>query len=165
MKSPAKPGDPSRYRDPHDKAQFARFQSLPVWAISNFVSLRVYRRDEQIDAIDVVPETALAPETSDAKAEKLIRATDVNALRALTPLAFAEPPPAQIIRIDLEARRVRIGLAGEEVALRRLGAKEAAHGISHRAGASGRAAKADAKPDITRNAVITSNPPRPIAIR
>lgn len=48
LKSSTKPGDPARYRDPHDKRQFVRFQSLPVWAISNFASLRVFQRDDQI---------------------------------------------------------------------------------------------------------------------
>jgi hypothetical protein len=48
LKSPAKSDDPARWRDPHDKHQFERFKSLPVWAISNFSSLRVFKRDEQI---------------------------------------------------------------------------------------------------------------------
>src|ERR1700722_12312409 len=46
LKAPTKPGGPSRYRDAHDKAQFERFKSLPIWAISNFSSLRVFQRDE-----------------------------------------------------------------------------------------------------------------------
>ena len=50
LKAPNKPDDPARYRDAHDKRQFERFQSLPVWAVSNFVSLRVYHRSELIDA-------------------------------------------------------------------------------------------------------------------
>ena len=49
LKAPTKPGDPSRYRDPHDKQQFERFKSLPVWAISNFSSLRVFKRNDLID--------------------------------------------------------------------------------------------------------------------
>jgi N-6 DNA Methylase len=95
LKAPTKPGDPARYRDPHDKRQFARFQSLPVWAISNFVSLRVFQCDDPIASVEIVPEAALHPETSDAKAERLIRNGDSTALiRALTPLALANPPPA-----------------------------------------------------------------------
>ena len=96
LKSPAKPGDPARYRDAHDKQQFVRFQSLPVWSVSNFISLRVFRRDEQIGSAEIVPEAALLPETGDAKAERLIRACDPAALiNALAPLVFADPPPAR----------------------------------------------------------------------
>jgi hypothetical protein len=70
LKSPTKPGDPARYRDAHDKRQFVRFQSLPVWAISNFSSLRVFQRDDPIASIEIVPEVTLDPETTDAKAER-----------------------------------------------------------------------------------------------
>jgi hypothetical protein len=96
LKAPTKPGDPARYRDSHDRQQFERFKSLPVWAISNFVSLRVFRRDEPIDSIEIVPEAALNPDATDAGAERLIRRSDPAALMAaLTPLALADPPPAQ----------------------------------------------------------------------
>jgi hypothetical protein len=74
--SNSRPGDPARYRDAHDKRQFSRFQSLPVWAISNFSSLRVFERDDPIASIEIVPEAALDPETTDAKAERLIRKGD-----------------------------------------------------------------------------------------
>jgi hypothetical protein len=96
LKAPTKPADPSRYRDPHDKQQFERFKSLPVWAISNFSSLRVFKRDEAIASIEIVPEAALNAETTDASAERLIRRGDPAALiAALTPLALADPPPAK----------------------------------------------------------------------
>ena len=96
LKAPTKPGDPSRYRDVHDKAQFERFKSLPIWAISNFISLRVYQRDELIASVEILPETAIDPETSDALAARLIRATNPEALlHALTPLALADPPAAR----------------------------------------------------------------------
>jgi len=96
LKAPTKPGDPSRYRDPHDKQQSERFKSLPVWAISNFSSLRVFRRDEPIASIEIVPEAALDAETTDASAERLIRRVDPAGLvAALTPLALADPPPAR----------------------------------------------------------------------
>ncbi|MGO9774413.1 MAG: type ISP restriction/modification enzyme [Roseiarcus sp.] len=96
LKAPTKPGDPSRYRDPHDKQQFERFKSLPVWAISNFSSFRVFRRDEAIASIEIVPEAALNPETTEASAERLIRRGDpAGLIAALTPLALADPPPAK----------------------------------------------------------------------
>ncbi len=95
LKSPTKPGDPARYRDAHDKQQFERFKSLPLWAITNFAALKVFERNEQVDSTEIVPETTLEPTTSDAKAEKLIRKSVGAALiKTLTPLAFANPPPA-----------------------------------------------------------------------
>ena len=99
LKAPTKPGDPARYRDAHDKRQFARFQSLPIWGLSNFSSLRVFRRDELMASVEIVPESALHPETSDSKASKLIRAIDpAGLLVALAPLALADPPPARDAR-------------------------------------------------------------------
>ncbi|MCI0465891.1 MAG: N-6 DNA methylase [Beijerinckiaceae bacterium] len=95
LKAPTKPGDPARYRDAHDRRQFARFQSLPIWAISNFSSLRVFQRGDLIASTEIVPDAALDPDTADAKAERLIRKGDSAGLvSALTPLALADPPPA-----------------------------------------------------------------------
>jgi hypothetical protein len=42
LKAPSKPDDPAKFKDPHDKRQFERFKSLPVWAISNFSHLRTF---------------------------------------------------------------------------------------------------------------------------
>ena len=97
LKAPNKPDDPARYKDAHDKRQHERFQSLPVWAVSNFVSLRVYHRSELIDALEIVPARALDPATTDANAERAIRrACDPDRLTAaLMPLAIAAPPPAR----------------------------------------------------------------------
>jgi hypothetical protein len=104
------------------------FQSLPVWAISNFSSLRVFQRDDPIASIEIVPEAALDPETTDAKAERLIRNGDLAGLiRALTPLALADPPPAdnakelaanlahaaRLVRSIVEDRLVELTEAGE----------------------------------------------------
>ena len=97
LKAPNKPDDPARYKDAHDKRQHERFQSLPVWAVSNFVSLRVYHRSELIDALEIVPARALDPATTDANADRAIRrAFDPDRLTAaLMPLAIAAPPPAR----------------------------------------------------------------------
>ena len=97
LKAPNKPDDPARYKDAHDKRQHERFQSLPVWAVSNFVSLRVYHRSELIDALEIVPAKAIDPATTDANAERAIRrACDPDRLTAaLMPLAIAAPPPAR----------------------------------------------------------------------
>ncbi|MCI0466911.1 MAG: N-6 DNA methylase [Beijerinckiaceae bacterium] len=96
LKAPTKPGDPARYRDAHDKRQFARFQSLPIWAISNFSSLRVFQRGDLIASTEIGPDAALDPDTTDAKAERLIRKGDsAGLIEALKPLVFADPPPAK----------------------------------------------------------------------
>lgn len=56
----------------------------------------MFRRDQPIDSIEIVPEAALKPETTDASAERLIRCGDPAGLvAALTPLALADPPPAK----------------------------------------------------------------------
>jgi hypothetical protein len=99
LKAPQKPDDPNKFKDPHDKRQFERFKSLPLWALSNFSRMRVYRRDDPVTSVEIVPEKAIDPKTPDAKADKLIRASDPTAfIRALTPLAFADPPAARDAR-------------------------------------------------------------------
>ena len=129
LKAPTKPGDPSRYRDPHDKQQFERFKSLPVWAISNFSSFRVFRRDEAIASIEIVPEAALNPETTDASAERLIRRGDPAALiAALTPLALADPPPAK----DAEATGRQLGPRGAARSKHRRGSARRTRRIQER---------------------------------
>lgn len=48
LKAPAKPADPTLWRDPHDKRQFERFKELPSWASCNFGEIRLFdRADEQ----------------------------------------------------------------------------------------------------------------------
>lgn len=95
LKSPDKPDDPRRFRDTHDKAQFERFKALPVWGLSNFSHLRLFRRDELIAQLELVPPRALDPDFSEAKASELAARIDIDALaEALVPLALAEPPPA-----------------------------------------------------------------------
>jgi hypothetical protein len=96
LKAPSKPDDPAKFKDPHDKRQFERFQSLPVWALSNFSNLRTFERDELKWSGEIVPAKAIDPNTPDAKAAKLIEAIDTAPLlRALTPLALANPPSAK----------------------------------------------------------------------
>ena len=113
LKAPTKPDDPARWRDAHDKKQFERFKSLPVWAVSNFSVLRVFKRDEQIrPPLEIVPKIALDLETTDARAERAIRQVDpASLIAALTPLAFAEPPPAR----DAEALATNLAYAARLV--------------------------------------------------
>ncbi len=96
LKAPGKPDDPAKFKDAHDKRQFERFKSLPVWAISNFSHLRTFERDAEVWSGEIVPAKAIDPNTSDAKAAKMIEAIDTGPLlRALTPLALANPPSAK----------------------------------------------------------------------
>ncbi|HVQ07884.1 MAG TPA: hypothetical protein VMS43_05575 [Allosphingosinicella sp.] len=93
LKGPGKTLDPTRWRDPHDKRQFARFRELPTWALANFRGIQLYRRDEQEGQARIVPDRALEPETSDAKAAALIAGHDPDAfLEILRKLAAAQPP-------------------------------------------------------------------------
>ena len=96
LKAPSKPDDPAKFKDPHDKRQFERFKSLPVWAISNFSHLRTFERGDAVWSGEIVPAKAIDPNTSDSKAAKMIEAIDTGPLlRALTPLALANPPSAK----------------------------------------------------------------------
>lgn len=96
LKAPEKPDDPAKFKDAHDKRQFERFQSLPVWALSNFSHLRLFERDELIWSGEIVPAKALQADTPDAKAAKLVEVVDpAPLLKALTRLALASPPSAK----------------------------------------------------------------------
>lgn len=93
LKTPEKTLEPTRWRVAHDKRQFDRFRELPVWALSNFRAIRFYERDQAGSEIGIVPEQALKPETSDAKAASLIAAHDQQPfMDVLSRLAQAQPP-------------------------------------------------------------------------
>jgi hypothetical protein len=93
LKAPGKTLDPSRWRDAHDKRQFARFRELPTWALANFHGIRLYRRGEVEAEARLVPDRALNPETSDAKAAALLANHDPGPLLdILGQLAIAQPP-------------------------------------------------------------------------
>jgi hypothetical protein len=93
LKPPKKHLEPALWRDAHDKRQFERFRELPIWALSNFERIRLFVRDRPESEIVIVPAAALLPETSDAKAEELIRAHDARAfLDVINRLAQAQPP-------------------------------------------------------------------------
>lgn len=93
LKLPKKSLEPTRWRDAHDRRQFERFRELPIWALSNFESIRLFRRDNAEAESRIVPPAALLPETSDRKAEQLIRAHNAGPLLDLVNrLAQAQPP-------------------------------------------------------------------------
>jgi hypothetical protein len=93
LKLPKKTLEPTTWRDAHDRRQFERFRELPIWALSNFAAIRLFIRERFESEVAIVPATALLPETSDTKAEQLIRAHDANALLdIINRLAQAQPP-------------------------------------------------------------------------
>lgn len=93
LKAPGKALDPARWRDAHDKRQFARFRELPTWALANFRGINLYRRHDLEAQAVIVPEAALEPQTTDSKAEALIARHDPGAfLDILGKLAVAQPP-------------------------------------------------------------------------
>lgn len=83
LKAPAKPADPTRWRDPHDKRQFERFKELPSWASCNFAEIRLFNRAEECGNAVVVPEQSLRPDRDDARANR----------------AIAEHDPAPLLRL------------------------------------------------------------------
>ncbi len=77
----------------HNKEQFARFANLPLWALCNFETIQLYRRNELEAEALVVPATVLDPDTADRRATRIIRNHDSGGFRAiLQKLASAEPP-------------------------------------------------------------------------
>jgi len=110
LKEPRKPLDPNLFRG-HDADQFARFNELPVWALSNFVGIRLYRRGELVDAAEIVPSAVLEPATSAAAATALLGRQDYEGLlRILQTLATAEPPvprdPEEVAHVLAHAARL-----------------------------------------------------------
>jgi hypothetical protein len=71
LKEPRKLLTPEQWRG-HDADQFRRFGELPLWALCNFASLRLYRRTELIDEAEIMPAAALDPTTPAARAERLV---------------------------------------------------------------------------------------------
>lgn len=130
LKAPEKSLDPTRWKDPHDKRQFARFRELPTWALSNFTAIHLYQRDEVTATTRVAPEAALDPTTSDAKAATLIKGHDAGPLLdVLGQLAIAQPPsPANAAQLAEYlahgARLVRESVLEELRVLKQAGLKD-----------------------------------------
>ncbi len=92
LKEPRLRLEPQKFTG-HNKEQFARFSNLPLWALCNFETIQLYRRDELEAEALVVPATVLDPDTPDRRATRIIRNHDSGGLRAiLQTLASAEPP-------------------------------------------------------------------------
>jgi hypothetical protein len=96
LKAAAKPADPDRWRDAHDKRQYDRLKELAHWAASNFADFHLFGRAEALGHAAIVPPRALKPETPDAAADKLIVAHDAQPfLNLLATLARADAPAAR----------------------------------------------------------------------
>jgi hypothetical protein len=92
LKEPRKLLTPTEWRG-HDADQFRRFGELPLWGLSNFAAVQLYRRSELVDEAGIVPALTLEPTTPAARAERLIRDQDRGGFeRILLALATAEQP-------------------------------------------------------------------------
>ncbi len=95
LKQPGLPLDPARFTG-HNSEQFARFCELPLWALCNFTSIQLYRRDVLEAEAEVLPAAALEPGISAAGAGRLIRSRDASGFAAiLRTLAMASPVAPQ----------------------------------------------------------------------
>jgi hypothetical protein len=92
LKEPRKLLDPARLRG-HDADQFERFCDLPLWAHSNFVSIRLYRRGELIDQAEILPAASLEPDTPAATAARLVNAQDHSGFERILHTLITAPPP------------------------------------------------------------------------
>ena len=92
LKQPAVSLNPADFAG-HNAEQFERFSELPVWALCNFTSIRLYRRDALEAEAQILPPAVLEAETSAAAAGRLMRGHDASRFVAiLQTLAMAEPP-------------------------------------------------------------------------
>ena len=95
LKQPGLVLDPDRLTG-HNADQFERFCELPLWALCNLTSIRLYRRDSLEAEAEILPTAALDPGTSAARAGRLIRERDASAFTAiLRTLAMAAPATPQ----------------------------------------------------------------------
>lgn len=95
----------------HDLDQYIRFCELPLWALTNFVTLRLLRLDAEEDRAEILPAPALEPDTPDNKADALLRDHDTSGLvRILRMLVMADAPsprdPLQIAQVLAHAARL-----------------------------------------------------------
>ena len=95
LKQPGLSLEPARFTG-HNAEQFARFCELPLWALCNFTSIQLYRRDVLEAEAEVLPAAALEPGISAAGAGRLIRSRDASGFAAiLRTLAMASPVAPQ----------------------------------------------------------------------
>lgn len=91
LKQPGLALDPTGFKG-HNADQFERFCELPLWALCNFSSIQLYRRDALEAEAGIVSAAALDPETSAARAGRLIRGGDASGFaEIIRTLALAAP--------------------------------------------------------------------------
>ena len=91
LKQPATTLVPEQFTG-HNADQFERFSELPLWALSNFLSIRLYRRDALDAHAEILPAEAIDPATRASTAARLIRNQDhTNFIDILRTLAMAQP--------------------------------------------------------------------------
>lgn len=77
----------------HDRDQFERFQELPLWAQTNCVDMRLYRRDALMDQAAVMPARLLDPATPANEVAAALAGLDLTGFeRILDSLAQAQAP-------------------------------------------------------------------------
>ena len=91
LKQPGTSLNPDRFTG-HNAEQFERYCELPVWALCDFLSIRLYRRNELGARADILPADAIDPTTHAALATRLIRDHDDRGfIDILQTLATAQP--------------------------------------------------------------------------
>ena len=92
LKQPSLALEPRQFTG-HNADQFTRFCELPLWALCNFASIKLYHRSGLEAQADILPVATLDPGTSAAQATRLIRGFDTSGFVAiLRVLAMASPP-------------------------------------------------------------------------
>ncbi len=77
----------------HDRAQFERFGELPLWALTNVVTIKLYSRATLVDEAPVLPAAAYDPATPEAEVARILERQDTVGLsRILDALAQAQAP-------------------------------------------------------------------------
>lgn len=96
LKAPAKSADPARWKDAHDKRQYARLQELAGWSSCNFIDFHLFSRDDPQGHATIVPAKALDPDTPDKIADTLVADHDPRPfLELLARLARTDAPSAR----------------------------------------------------------------------
>lgn len=121
LKAPAKPGNPARWRDAHDRRQFERLQELGHWAASNFAEFHLFHRDRLFGWASIIPEQTLHPFCEDDAADRLIERHDSGPfLDLLTLLCRADAPSARnaehLAELMAHSARLVRGIAQERLA-------------------------------------------------
>lgn len=120
LKAPAKRANPARWRDAHDRRQYARLQELAHWSTSNFSEFCLLHRDELFGSATVVPEGAIDPDVSDSRADQLIASHDAAPfLELLATLCRADAPTAtnaeQLAELLAHSARLVRGIVQERL--------------------------------------------------